>query len=428
LADLDSGRVEVITEPDQPGHWSAPHWLGDDLLVSSSDAGVEFHSVRAFDVGQGAWTVLLDADDQDRTGIPSPDGQRMAVVSRNDGVDRLEVRALPRVDGAPELGATTEVTLPGAGVVDFRTPLVWSPDSSAFGFTFQSPVSAPEVYVWSGDEAAERRTVSNDAATTADLVVPVSHRVSTPDGERVPVFVLPGRHTDGSAVVLIHGGPEAAAVRGWNPIIAGLALAGHTVVVPNVRGSAGYGRRWISLDDVDKRLDSVADLAAIHAWLPEIGVDQHRVALYGASYGGYMVLAGLAFQPELWAAGVDVVGISSLVTFLRNTSPYRRAYREKEYGRLDRDLEMLEAASPINRVNEIAAPLFVIHGANDPRVPLSEAEQLVAAVRSRGLECELHVYADEGHGLVKRTNRLDALPKAFSFLRRHLGANESRSG
>ena len=133
-----------------------------------------------------------------------------------------------------------------------------------------------------------------------------------------------------------------------------------------------------------------------------------------------MVLAGLAFQPGLWAAGVDIVGISSLVTFLRNTSPYRRAYREKEYGRLDTDLEFLEEASPVNRIGDVRAPLFVIHGANDPRVPLSEAEQIVEAVRSRGLECELIVYPDEGHGLAKRANRLDAYPKALAFLGRHL--------
>jgi dipeptidyl aminopeptidase/acylaminoacyl peptidase len=134
-----------------------------------------------------------------------------------------------------------------------------------------------------------------------------------------------------------------------------------------------------------------------------------------------MVLAGLAFQPGLWAAGVDIVGISSLVTFLENTSAYRRAYREREYGRLETDRRMLEEASPLGRIDQVRAPLFVIHGANDPRVPLSEAEQLVAAVRSRGVECELRVYSDEGHGLAKRANRLDAYPAAVASLTRWLG-------
>jgi dipeptidyl aminopeptidase/acylaminoacyl peptidase len=133
-----------------------------------------------------------------------------------------------------------------------------------------------------------------------------------------------------------------------------------------------------------------------------------------------MVLAGLAFQPELWACGVDIVGISDLVTFLENTSGYRRSHREREYGSLIRDREFLERASPLRRVDAIRAPLFVIHGSNDPRVPLSEAEQIVASLRSRDIPCELHVYPDEGHGLAKLANRLDAYPKAFQFLDRYL--------
>ena len=134
-----------------------------------------------------------------------------------------------------------------------------------------------------------------------------------------------------------------------------------------------------------------------------------------------MVLAGLAFQPDLWAAGVDIVGISSLVTFLENTSSYRRAQREREYGTLEQDREFLESISPLHKVDQIRAPLFVIHGANDPRVPLQEAEQLVTALRERGVPCQLLVYDDEGHGLAKRTNRLDAYPRAIAFLRAHLG-------
>jgi dipeptidyl aminopeptidase/acylaminoacyl peptidase len=143
----------------------------------------------------------------------------------------------------------------------------------------------------------------------------------------------------------------------------------------------------------------------------------------GGWYGGYMVLAGLAFQPGLWAAGVDIVGIASLVTFLEHTSAYRRAYREREYGTLAGDREFLHAASPLTRIDDITAPLFIIHGANDPRVPLSEAEQIHAGLLSRGLECELVVYADEGHGLAKRANRTDALQRASAFLARHLAAH-----
>jgi dipeptidyl aminopeptidase/acylaminoacyl peptidase len=222
-------------------------------------------------------------------------------------------------------------------------------------------------------------------------------------------------------VLVVHGGPEGQAVRGFDPIAQALAQAGFAVAVPNVRGSTGYGKRFAGLDDVERRLDSVADLGAIHEWLPSVGLDPDRAALWGGSYGGYMVLAGLAFQPERWAAGVDIVGISDLVTFLENTSPYRRAAREREYGSLAAHREVLAAASPLRRVDAIRAPLFVIHGANDPRVPLSEAEQLVASLRTRGVPCELLVYADEGHGLAKLANRLDAYPRAIEFLAERLG-------
>src|SRR5262249_20387676 len=197
------------------------------------------------------------------------------------------------------------------------------------------------------------------------------HRVPTPDGEHVPCLVYRGEPADpalaGSAVLVVHGGPEAQAKQNFNAYVQVLAAAGHTVLVPNVRGSTGYGKRWYSMDDVGRRLDSVADLAALHAYLPQLGLDQARAALWGGSYGGYMVLAGLAFQPELWAAGVDIVGISSLVSFLENTSAYRRAYREREYGSLAGDREFLEKASPLSRLAAVRASLFGGEGPNDPR-------------------------------------------------------------
>jgi dipeptidyl aminopeptidase/acylaminoacyl peptidase len=200
-----------------------------------------------------------------------------------------------------------------------------------------------------------------------------------------------------------------------------LVHRGYAVVAPNVRGSTGYGKRYTRLDDKRKRLDSVRDLEALHGWLRAYpGLDASRAALWGGSYGGYMVLAGLAFQPELWAAGVDIVGVSSFVTFLENTSPWRRAFREREYGSLEEDRDFLHEVSPLTHVDKIKAPLFIIHGTNDPRVPLGEAEQLHAALRDKGIPTELAVYPDEGHGLAKLKNRLDAYPRAVDFLDRIL--------
>ena len=255
------------------------------------------------------------------------------------------------------------------------------------------------------------------------LVAPTVERFSSFDGEPIPFIVYrPASETRAPVLLEIHGGPEAQRRPMWIPLVQYLVAQGLAVVQPNVRGSTGYGKRFEHLDDGRLRLDTVRDVAALHdALLADGRFDAERTVLYGGSYGGYMVLACLAFEPERWAGGVAVVPISSFVTFLRNTSEYRRAFREREYGSLERDLEFLVDASPITHVDRIRAPLFLIHGANDPRVPLGEAEQIHRALAERGVRSELLVYDDEGHGLQKLPNRLDAYPRVVAFIDEILG-------
>jgi dipeptidyl aminopeptidase/acylaminoacyl peptidase len=204
-----------------------------------------------------------------------------------------------------------------------------------------------------------------------------------------------------------------------------LASAGFAVLAPNVRGSTGYGRTYVHLDDVRKRMDSVADLAHAVYWLRDSQqADPRRVAVYGGSYGGFMVLAALTTYPDLWAAGVDLVGIANFVTFLENTGPWRRHLREVEYGSLEHDREFLESISPIHKVERIQAPLLVVHGANDPRVPISEAEQMVERLRALGRTVEFVRLEDEGHQIAKLKNKLHVFPLVSEFLQRHvLGAD-----
>jgi dipeptidyl aminopeptidase/acylaminoacyl peptidase len=197
-----------------------------------------------------------------------------------------------------------------------------------------------------------------------------------------------------------------------------LLQRGYAVFAPNVRGSTGYGKAYTHLDDVYLRMDSVKDLAHAAYWLRDRG--HEMIAVMGGSYGGFMVLAALTEYPELWTAGVDIVGIANMVTFLENTGSYRRALREQEYGSLVGDREFLEAISPIYKAERIRAPLMVIHGRNDPRVPVGEAEQIVEKVRKNGGSVEYLVYEDEGHGLAKLKNRLDAYPKIAAFLDEYL--------
>jgi dipeptidyl aminopeptidase/acylaminoacyl peptidase len=191
--------------------------------------------------------------------------------------------------------------------------------------------------------------------------------------------------------------------------------------MPNVRGSTGYGKSFTHLDDKDKRADSVHDLSECGKFLgARPDVDPSRIALYGGSYGGYMVLAGLTLYPDQWAAGVDVVGIANFRTFLEQTAPYRRALREAEYGSLKTDGALLDRLSPIHDVAKIRAPLFVVHGKQDPRVPVGEAVQITDALKKRGMPVELMIFDDEGHGLSKRKNRLVAYPAIVSFLDKYV--------
>jgi dipeptidyl aminopeptidase/acylaminoacyl peptidase len=228
-------------------------------------------------------------------------------------------------------------------------------------------------------------------------------------GDKPPVIVYP------------HGGPESQSRPSFNAIFAYFLNRGYAIFAPNVRGSSGYGTRFMNLDNVRKRMDSVKDLAQGASWLRDSGkIDPKRMAIYGGSYGGFMVLAATTNYPDLYAAAVAVVGIANFVTFLEKTGAYRRAAREAEYGSLEHDSEFLESISPIHQVDTIQTPLMVVHGANDPRVPVGEAEQIVAALKARGVPVEYLRYDDEGHGLIKLANRLDAYPKMAAFLDRHL--------
>jgi len=415
-------RLADVTPADAPAmNRSLCFSPGSDALYFSSNNDREFTGVVRYDLATSKRSWLVGQDGFDLTGWLSPDGA-MLLVDRND-------------DGFSELALHDAAT--GAHLCDLPMPAsgtlaavpVWAPDSAAVAASLTGSDLPSDVLLLDAGAAPvppRLLTRSRSGLRGERTASPEPHRIPAPDGSQIPCLVY--RPTGeagslaGSSVLHVHGGPEGQAMAGFSTYVQALAAAGHTVLVPNVRGSTGYGKSWYSADDGHRRLDSVADLAAIHAYLPKLDLDPARSALWGGSYGGYMVLAGLAFQPALWAAGVDIVGIASLVTFLENTSAYRRAYREREYGTLARDRQFLASVSPLTRVNDIVAPLFIIHGANDPRVPLSEAEQIHAAMTSRGLECELRVYPDEGHGLAKRASRLDAVPAALAFLARHLAA------
>jgi dipeptidyl aminopeptidase/acylaminoacyl peptidase len=252
------------------------------------------------------------------------------------------------------------------------------------------------------------------------------------DGRMIPGFLLRprgARKGPRPTVVQVHGGPEGQARPFWNPLTVALVAAGFNVLQPNVRGSSGYGRAYMSLDDVWLRMDSVRDLDASAAWLAETGIaPADRIGVIGGSYGGFMTLAAITFCADRnWAAAVDIVGIASFKSFFARTAPWRRPIRAAEYGDPEKDAEFLASISPLNFIDRIQAPLMVIHGANDPRVPVEEAEQIVSTLRSRGREVDYLRYEDEGHGLAKAKNRADAWPKVVGFFEKHMGPATAES-
>lgn len=222
-------------------------------------------------------------------------------------------------------------------------------------------------------------------------------------------------------VVSVHGGPEGQERPGFSGLYQYYLSRGYAILATNVRGSTGYGKTYTHLDDVKNRENSVKDLAAAVEWLKTSGAaDPKKIAVMGGSYGGYMTLAAITLYPDLWAAAVDTVGISNWETFLKNTSGYRRRQREVEYGRLDRDIDFLRSISPIAKIDRIKCPLFVIAGKNDPRVPWTEGQQIVDALKNRRAVVEWKLYDDEGHGISKLKNRLDLYPRVADFLDKYL--------
>ena len=416
IVDLATGEAVLVAPDEHDAFFDAPAWSGNsETFLFATDSGRDVAGIARYELATDRWEYVIE-DDWDLSCVADASGALVAVSANVDGASRLELRDFATLE------LRTEVRLPELGVVE---AVRLSPTGAHLAYGFSSPRSSWEAWrlTTSGNEL-ERLTASPVDVPSGSLLRPTLRRLSSFDGESIPYFLTePASDGPWPVVIDVHGGPEAQRQAIWLPFVQYLAASGYAVAQPNVRGSTGYGKRYEHLDDVHLRLDTVRDLAALHDELArDERVDAGRTVLYGGSYGGYMVLAGLAFEPERWAAGIGVVAISSLVTFLRNTSDYRRAFREREYGSLEHDLDFLHEVSPLTHVERIRAPLLLVHGANDPRVPVSEAEQLHRILGERGVPCELVVYADEGHGLQKRENRLDAYPKMIAFLERHLPA------
>ena len=428
---------------------------GDALALSGGSANTSVNYPVAFDdEGDGVWLVTDQSSEFNQlawqslqAGAPveiitkdiawgvsiavlSHDRQRMAFVTNEDGMSRVYLmdttsREYRQIDIIP---------------TGLAYGLLFSPDDSRLAMTLNTPRTPSDAFVLElGDDPLEygelvRWTKSEvGGLDTTSFVVPELVRYPTfdkiagPDSAQreIPAWVYkPTGKAPYPVIIRIHGGPEGQSRPSFsNTYQMWIAKLGAAVVLPNVRGSTGYGKTYVGLDNGFNREDSVRDIGALLDWIAsQPDLDESRVAVYGGSYGGYMVLASAAHYSERLKAAVDNVGISNFVSFLENTQEYRRDLRRQEYGD-ERDPAMREhllRISPLYNVEKISVPMFIVQGENDPRVPVTEATQMVEALRKEGHTVWYMNALNEGHGYRKRENRDTFQQATVLFFETHL--------
>ncbi len=418
--DLASGTMTPIGNPKAEVAYGGSRVGPDGTVWVTSDEGSDFQRLGRLDPVSGKFTpVSREAWDVDSFDI-SPDGKTIAYEVNEAGSDRLRLLDVGT-------GKVTKVEALPAGQIGGLEIAPWG----EIGFSFSSAKSAADV--WSLDPKTMQLTRWTQSETGGlDAGVNVEPRIVTIksfDGLAVSGLLylpdpakFPGKRP---LIVDVHGGPEGQSTAGFmgadNYLLNELGVG---VFLPNVRGSTGYGKTFVSLDNGPfKREDSVKDMAAlIDAVRADPAVDPAKVGLTGGSYGGYMCYAAAVQLKDKLTATQCTVAISNFVSFLENTNPYRQDLRRVEYGdeRIPAQRAKLTEISPLTRVGEITRPMFVITGANDPRVPKSEADQMVAAIRANGGEAWHLVAADEGHGFRKKSNAEYAFLAQLVFWKKYL--------
>jgi dipeptidyl aminopeptidase/acylaminoacyl peptidase len=418
VVDLASGQKrEVDPSPGKVGIAGAKFSRDGQGVYLISDRDSEFRKLRYVNLFTAEKTILSDHIPWDIEALAiSRDGHYLAYVSNEAGASKLNLVDLrAHQDLAPP-------RLPAPGIIDH---VKFDAEGKRLVFGFASAALPRDAYVL--DLATNRLEAwTHSEAGPVDTTKFVTPRLTQfPTFDRVdgrfrqePVYVYepatPGLHP---VLLVLHGGPESQFRPGFDPWLQYVVNElGFTVVAPNLRGSSGYGKAYLALDNGMLRDDVVKDLGAIIVWVSSQSTfDRNHVAVAGGSYGGFLALAALANYGDRLIGGVDLGGIADFISFLTNTAPYRRSLRRAEYGD-ERDPEMrayLRRISPLTNADRISKPLLVVHGKNDPRVPLSEAEQIVARLRSRGGDVWYLQAKDEGHGFRKKQNR-DAYYRTFA--------------
>ncbi|MEO1044087.1 MAG: prolyl oligopeptidase family serine peptidase [Pseudomonadota bacterium] len=421
--DLADGGFDEINADEDTSYSGAELLANGDVLTVAPRDG-EFNNIIRIDGKTGAITSYTDSINWDVSSwAVSPDEKTVAFTINENGLGTIKL--LDLASGTISDGPDLPAGIAGG--------LVFNPDGSQIGFTFNGATSPADA--WSFDLATKsltRWTAAEVGGLNPETFVePVNFTFPNADKMDIPAFIYrPASEGPHPVIISIHGGPEGQSRPGFSSTYQYWASElGTAVIVPNVRGSTGYGKSYQLMDNGLNRKRSVEDIGALLDWIEQQpDLDKDRVLVFGGSYGGYMVLASMIDYADRLAGGVDIVGISDFKTFLTNTKGYRRDLRRVEYGD-ERDPEIaafFDRISPLRNADKITKPLFIIQGANDPRVPASEAEQILSAVRANGGEAWYLLAMDEGHGFRKKANRDFQREAETLFLKKVLGLDQVR--
>jgi dipeptidyl aminopeptidase/acylaminoacyl peptidase len=426
LLNLSTGTTQQIKPKAGTAALSAPRFSADaQRLFYTSDDGTDFAQLRVRDLRTNAETILTANAPWDVTDVKtSEDGAVLAYVINEDGVDSLRL-----IETATQNELARPPLPPGQ-----VGKLTFSPDGKQLAFSMTTDTRPSDVYVADVRTGAVTRWTESEVGGLNPETFVSSRKIRYPTFDKVagkprqiPALVYTPRSAPGPypVIIQIHGGPEGQERAGFVSETQALVNElGAVVIKPNVRGSTGYGKAFHTLDNAAKREDSVRDIGALLDWIAtQPDLDSKRVVVYGGSYGGYMVLASMVSYSDRLAGGIDVVGISNFITFLTNTRGYRQDLRRMEYGD-ERDPKMraiFERISPLNNVERITKPLLIVQGQNDPRVPVTESEQMLSALKAKGNTVWYLMAKDEGHGFRKKSNRAYQQQVQFMFLEKVFG-------
>lgn len=420
LFDLDSRETRDLT-PHEGDQVNEPvgFTAGGGSLINVTDRDREFGYLEAIDLETGERSALWQGDWGVEHAAMSEDRNRLAFTVDENGYSILHVLDL---ESGRELPAPE---LPRGVCLQFA----FSPDGRRVAALVGTGTRPFDVYVADLETGGVTRITESflGGIPEEDLIEPELVHYPTFDGRQVPAWLYRPRGATGKLPVLlsIHGGPETqerTQVTRSSPAYQYLLSRGVAVLAPNIRGSAGYGKSYQRLIHRDWGGDDLKDIEHAARWLREQDwADPGRIAVYGASYGGFATLSAMTRLPDYWCCGVDLVGPANLVTFARAVPPHWRDSMKKWVGDPDEDREFLMERSPITYVERVRAPLLVLQGANDPRVVKPESDQMVEKLRGLGREVEYTVFEDEGHDFSKRGNQLRAYRLISEFLFKHFG-------